>query len=115
MKIESSSDSYIGSVAGGPQKAPSVPAAGSEGLAAPAAAPSQAVAAKPQPGVTVSLSSSTAQALSASGSGGSEVFNTEKVAAMKAAIANGSFQVNAEAIADKMLSNAAEMLGGARG
>jgi negative regulator of flagellin synthesis FlgM len=29
---------------------------------------------------------------------------------MKAAIADGSFKVNAEAIADKMLSNAAEML-----
>ena len=29
---------------------------------------------------------------------------------MKAAIADGSFKVNAEAIADKMLANAAEML-----
>ena len=38
------------------------------------------------------------------------MFNTEKVESMKAAIANGTFQVNAEAIADKMLSNAAEML-----
>ena len=46
---------------------------------------------------------------------GNEVFNAEKVESMKAAIANGSFQVNAEAIADKMLSNAAEMLSGASG
>ncbi|MEZ5664933.1 MAG: flagellar biosynthesis anti-sigma factor FlgM [Burkholderiaceae bacterium] len=114
MKIESASDSYIGSVAGGPQKPASVPATGAESLAAPAAAPAQATA-RPQPGVTVSLSSSTAQALQASGSGGGEVFNSEKVEAMKAAIADGSFQVNAEAIADKMLSNAAEMLGGAHG
>lgn len=114
MKIESSSDSYIGSVAGGPQKAPAVPAAGAEGVATPAAVPAQATP-KSQPGVTVSLSASTSQALSSTGSGGSEVFNTEKVEAMKAAIANGNFQVNAEAIADKMLSNAAEMLGGARG
>lgn len=114
MKIESSSDSYIGSVAGGPQKTPAVPAAGGEGVAAPAAAPAPVAAPKAQAGVTVSLSSSTAQALSASGTGGNEVFNAEKVEAMKAAIANGSFQVNAEAIADKMLSNAAEMLGRAR-
>ena len=33
---------------------------------------------------------------------------------MKAAIANGTFQVNAGAIADKMLANAAEMLNGGR-
>jgi negative regulator of flagellin synthesis FlgM len=33
---------------------------------------------------------------------------------MKLAIANGTFQVNAEAIADKMLSNAAEMLSAGR-
>ena len=114
MKIESSSDSYIGSVAGGPQKTPPVPAVGGQAAGAPAATPAPA-ATKPQAGVTVSLSSSTAQALSATGSGGSEVFNAEKVETMKAAIANGSFQVNAEAIADKMLSNAAEMLGSARG
>jgi negative regulator of flagellin synthesis FlgM len=42
------------------------------------------------------------------------VFNAEKVETMKQAIANGTFQVNAEAIADKMLSNAAEMLGGSK-
>ena len=108
MKVDSSPDSYIGSVAGGPHKAAEKPAAGAE-----LAAGSAAQAARPaQPGVTVSLSASTSQALSAAGSGGSEVFNTEKVAAMKAAIANGTFQVNAEAIADKMLSNAAEMLSG---
>lgn len=36
--------------------------------------------------------------------------DTKKVAAMKAAIADGSFKVNPEAIADKLLSNAREML-----
>jgi negative regulator of flagellin synthesis FlgM len=107
MKVESSPDSYIGSVAGGPQKAAEQrPTGGAEAAAGASAA------AKPQPssGVTVTLSSSTTQALSASGSSGADVFNTEKVEAMKSAIANGTFQVNAEAIADKMLSNAAEML-----
>lgn len=105
MKVDSSPDSYIGSVAGGPQKAAERPTAGAEAAAAGVAAP------RPQPaGVQVTLSAAT-QAVSATGSAGNEVFNTEKVEAMKAAIANGSFQINAEAIADKMLSNAAEMLG----
>ena len=105
MKVDSSPDSYIGSVAGGPQKAAERPTAGAEAAAAGAAA-------KPQPaaGVTVTLSASTTQALSGAGGASSDVFNSEKVEAMKAAIADGSFKVNAEAIADKMLSNAAEML-----
>ena len=67
-----------------------------------------AATAQPQAGVTVTLSSSASQALSSGG--GSDVFNAENVEAMKQAIADGSFKVNAEAIADKMLSNAAEML-----
>lgn len=112
MKVESSSpDSYIGSVAGGPQKAADKPSTGAEAAAASGAA----AAAQPQAGVTVTLSSSATQALS--GSGNSDVFNADKVEAMKSAIADGSFKVNAEAIADKMLSNAAEMLntsGGSR-
>jgi negative regulator of flagellin synthesis FlgM len=109
MKVDSSPDSYIGSVAGGPQKAAERPTAGAEAAAAGAAA-------KPQPaaGVTVTLSSSTTQALSGAGGASSDVFNSEKVAAMKAAIADGSFKVNPEAIADKMLSNAAEMLSSSR-
>lgn len=103
MKVDSSPDSYIGSVAGGPQKAADKPVAGVE--------PTAAV--KPQPaGVTVTLSPSTVSAMGLGGS--SEVFNAEKVEAMKQAIANGTFQVNAEAIADKMLANAAEMLNGGR-
>ncbi|MDZ4102272.1 MAG: flagellar biosynthesis anti-sigma factor FlgM [Hydrogenophaga sp.] len=106
MKVDSSPDSYIGSVAGGPQKA-TAPAAAEAGAAASAAS-----AAKPQAGVTVTLSSSTTEARAVSG--GADVFNADKVAAMKDAIANGSFKVNAEAIADKMLANAAEMLGGPR-
>jgi negative regulator of flagellin synthesis FlgM len=111
MKIESSPDSYIGSVAGGPQKAASTPAAGSENAAAGALA-GAATPAKPQAGVTLTLSSAS-QALSSASGAGSEVFNTQKVEGMKLSIANGSFQVNPEAIADKMLSNAAEMLGSA--
>jgi negative regulator of flagellin synthesis FlgM len=112
MKVESSSpDSYIGSVAGGPQKAADKPTAGAEAAGGTAAAAGRAAAAASpaQAGVTVTLSSSASQALS--GAGNSDVFNADKVEAMKASIADGSFKVNAEAIADKMLSNAAEMLG----
>ena len=36
--------------------------------------------------------------------------DTQKVASVRAAIADGSYQVNAEAIADKLLSNAQELL-----
>jgi len=41
---------------------------------------------------------------------GTDVFNAEKVQAMRMAIQNGSFSVNAEAIADKLISNARDML-----
>ena len=37
-------------------------------------------------------------------------FDTAKVASVKSAIKDGSYVVNAEAIADKLLSNAQEML-----
>jgi negative regulator of flagellin synthesis FlgM len=111
MKIESSSDSYIGSVAGGPKKSESASAAGSENAGAMASA---SAATKPQSGIVVSLSLAS-QAISSASSTGGEVFNAQKVEAMKLSIANGTFQVNPEAIADKMLSNAAEMLGNARG
>lgn len=102
MKVDSSSaDSYIGSVAGGPQKVAPQPAAPVEGAGKQAPG-------TPQPGVTVTLSSTASV-------GGGDVFNAEKVAAMKQAIADGSFKVNPEAIADKLLANAAEMLNAGRG
>lgn len=104
MKIESATDSYIGSVAGGPHKAPSAPASGSDNATAGALA-----AAQPQSGTTVTLST-TGQAMSSATDTDGEVFNAQKVEATKLAIANGTFQVNPEAIADKMLSNAAEMM-----
>ena len=55
--------------------------------------------------------SSLAQSLSANTDldGSSEV-NQDKVQSMRAAIQNGSFQVNAGAIADKLLSNAQDLL-----
>jgi len=42
---------------------------------------------------------------------GADVFNAEKVQAMRSAIQNGSFSVNAEVISERLLTNAREMLG----
>ncbi|WPB57745.1 flagellar biosynthesis anti-sigma factor FlgM [Xylophilus sp. GOD-11R] len=66
-------------------------------------------AAAKQAGVSVTVSSLT-RSLETSGASGS--FDAEKVAKMKAAIANGTFKVDAEAIADKLLSNAQQVLRG---
>lgn len=60
-----------------------------------------------QSGVSVTVSSLT-RSLETSGASGS--FDTEKVAKMKEAIANGTFKVDPEAIADKLLSNAQQVL-----
>ena len=57
-------------------------------------------------GVTVSLS----QVSQTVGRASNDVFNAQKVQAVRQAIENGSFSVNAEAIADKLLSNARDML-----
>ena len=41
-------------------------------------------------------------------------FDVDRVNSMRAAIANGTFQFNAQVVADRMLSNAYEMLSHAR-
>ena len=62
-------------------------------------------------GVTVSLSSAS-QTISASvAKSGGDVFNAQKVQAIKSAIENGTFTINADAIADKLITNARDMLG----
>jgi negative regulator of flagellin synthesis FlgM len=48
--------------------------------------------------------------MTATSQGDTPDVNFEKVQAMKAAIINREFNVNPEAIADKLLSNAQEML-----
>lgn len=63
-------------------------------------------------GVTVTLSPASQNMAVAAPS--TDTFDSGKVEAMKTAIANGSFQVNAEAIADKLLANASEMLSASR-
>ena len=53
--------------------------------------------------------SSTAEQLAAKGGNG--VFDADKVARISQAIRDGSFSVNADAIADKLIANAQELLG----
>jgi negative regulator of flagellin synthesis FlgM len=60
-------------------------------------------------GVTVALTSA-ARSLTKDALNSSAEIDTKKVHQMKAAIRDGSFTVNPEAIADKLLSNAQEML-----
>ncbi|RYY93824.1 MAG: flagellar biosynthesis anti-sigma factor FlgM [Comamonadaceae bacterium] len=62
-------------------------------------------------GVPVTVSSAVRALDTGAGSGIDEV----KVAAMRAAIADGSFKVDSGAIADKLLANAQEFLSRARG
>ena len=57
---------------------------------------------------TVTLSSVASTLLG----GADPTFDAEKVAAMKDAIDKGTYQVNPEAIADKLIANAREVLGG---
>lgn len=63
-----------------------------------------------EPSAKVELSTTVAQ-LAAGGSEG--VFDAEKVQRISDAIRNGQFQVNPEAIADKLIANAQELLGNA--
>jgi len=60
-------------------------------------------------GVAVTVSRST-RSLGATGSSNSPEVDTAKVNAMRTAIAQGTFKPNPEAIADKLLSSAGEML-----
>lgn len=62
-----------------------------------------------EPSSKVALSSAASQ-LAARGAGGD--FDTQKVQRISNAIRDGKFEVNAEAIADKLIHNARELLGG---
>ncbi|GIX25736.1 MULTISPECIES: flagellar biosynthesis anti-sigma factor FlgM [Caldimonas] len=75
------------------------------GEARPAAAGTATAASTPSESATVKLSS-TAASLMAS----TPEFDAEKVAAIRQAIADGTFKPNAEAIADKLIANAQELL-----
>ena len=82
------------------------PASAAEGAAKGAQAESAA-------GVPVTVSTA-ARALEQTGRATGD-FDANKVKAVRAAIEKGTFSVNAEAVADKMLSNAQEILSRSRG
>jgi negative regulator of flagellin synthesis FlgM len=90
-----------------------VPSAGTQAAAsevaktAPGAAQAGSVAAATDASATVALSSTASTLLSG---GTSNEFDAHKVAQMSDAIANGTFKVNPEAIADKLIANAQELL-----
>jgi negative regulator of flagellin synthesis FlgM len=96
----------IGHPADKPAAAAGAPAAADATKAGQAQA-SAATAGAADPSATVALSSTAATLLSGGASG---EFDAEKVARMSEAIASGSFKVNAEAIADKLIANAQELL-----
>lgn len=81
------------------------------GDAARSHADAPAGAAAPDASAQVQLSSAAASLLAG---GATAEFDTDKVARIAAAIAGGSFKVNADAIADKLLANAQELLTQAR-
>jgi negative regulator of flagellin synthesis FlgM len=98
MKIGHPADKPV--AAGTPAAADTAKAGPAHGAAAPTAAAAD-------PSATVALSSTAATLLSGGASG---EFDAEKVARMSAAIASGDFKINAEAIADKLIANAQELL-----
>ena len=94
------------SAAGTPATAPDV----AKTTPTPKQAPTKAPAADAS--ATVALSSTASTLLS---SGSSPDFDAAKVAQISGAIDNGSFKVDHAAIADKLISNAQELLGKVRG
>lgn len=100
MKIGPLNDAALAATAAGAAK----PERGAApGVAAPRGAASS--------GVPVTVSAA-ARSLEAPAAGGG--IDEAKVAAVRAAIADGTFSVNSGAIADKLLANAQELLSRAR-
>lgn len=81
--------------------------------AAPASMAEKGARAIPTAGAQVSLSTLVRTREQNDRAVGSD-FDSQKVADIKAAIKNGTFKINPEAIADKMLDNAQEVLSGIR-
>ena len=77
--------------------------------AAPASMAEKGSRAIPTAGAQVSVST-LARSLEQNDRAVGSDFDSKKVADIKAAIKNGTFKINPEAIADKMLDNAQEML-----
>ena len=100
MKIGQSSEQTPGALA---------PATKRPGPELEAAAQAKTAAVKPAAGASVSMSA-LGKTMEASRRSDQGDIDQVKVDEIKAAIADGSYKVDAEAIADKMLANAQEML-----
>lgn len=92
--------------------AASTPAAATEAAKTTANAKDAAAAAPVDASSTVALSSTASSLLSSSGTGD---FDAGKVDRLGAAIAAGTFSINPEAIADKLIANAQELLAKVKG
>jgi negative regulator of flagellin synthesis FlgM len=90
-------------------QAAGTPAAGTEATATPVDATRGGSA--PEASATVKLSSTAASLLAGAST---PEFNAEKVAQVRQAIADGTYKVNADAIADKLIANAQEVLNAQR-
>ena len=103
MKIGNPADKTpaLATVTSQPAAADAAKATASNGTAASAAAASSAASSH------VALSSTASTLLAP---GGDAVFDAAKVNRITDAIANGTFKINAETIADKLISNAQELL-----
>lgn len=94
---------------GNPAEKRNVAAADSSATPAKAAAD----AAKPQAGIVADPSAKVELSSAASLMNGSSTadFDAEKVSRISQSIADGSYKINAEVIADKLIANAQEVLG----
>jgi negative regulator of flagellin synthesis FlgM len=88
-------------------------AAAAEAAKAGTAAPASAAAATGTDASAKVELSSTASTLLSGGASGE--YNADKVAQVSQSIANGTFKVNPEAIADKLIANAQELLSKVQG
>ena len=73
-----------------------------------AAAPANAIPATAEASARIQLSNTATSLMSSSSSGA--IFDADKVARISNAIDSGTFKINPEAIADKLISNAREVL-----
>ena len=105
MKIGHPADKPLPAPAAGTPAAPAEAAKATAGVRATGAAQVDASA-------TVALSSTASTLLS---SGATGEFDADKVARIAGQLADGSFKVNPEAIADKLIANAQELLAKVKG
>lgn len=94
----------------GPSSSPAADAAALARANAEAGSAAAKARAQTDPGSSVQLSSAAAGLLAAA----TPEFDAAKVERIRQAIAEGRYTVDAEAIADKLIANAQEVLGAAR-